>query len=70
MTENKRGGKRAGSGRRISDPQLFKIPVGYKLRRWLVEWLRAQETPAAQLIENALQRVYKLKAPDIKKEKP
>ena len=48
------GGKRKGAGRPPIDPQLVKIPVGYKLPRWLVEWIRKQDTPAAQLIENAL----------------
>lgn len=58
-----RGGKREGAGRPSIDPQLVKIPVGYKLPRWLVEWLREQETPAAQLIEAALCAAHDLKSP-------
>jgi hypothetical protein len=59
------GGKREGAGRPTIDPQLRKEPVGYKLPRWLVEWLRAQDTPAAQLIEDALRRRHKIKPPDV-----
>lgn len=59
-----RGGKREGAGRPPGDPRMVKVPVGYKLPRWLVDWLRAQETPAAQLIEYALRRRHKLKPPD------
>lgn len=36
------------------DPRLLKIPVGYKLPRWLVGKLRGSDTPAAQLIEGSL----------------
>jgi len=60
----KRGGKREGAGRTPLDPQLVKVPVGYKLPCWLVEWLREQDTPAAQLIEEALIRRHKLKPPE------
>lgn len=48
------GGARKGVGRPKIDPELLKIPVNYKLPRWLVEWLRNEEKPAAQLIEAAL----------------
>ena len=58
------GGKREGAGRPPIDPQMVKVPVGYKLPRWLVEWLRIQEEPAAQLIEDALRKQHKLKAPN------
>lgn len=57
------GGKREGAGRPPIDPQRVKVPVGYKLPRWLVGWLRAQEEPAARLIEDALRRRHKLKPP-------
>lgn len=57
------GGKREGAGRPSIDPKMVKVPVGYKLPRWLVEWLRDQDKPAAQLIEDALKRQHKLKAP-------
>jgi len=58
------GGKREGAGRPPIDPQLLKVPVGYKLPRWLVDWLRAQEEPTAQLIEDALRRRHKIKPPE------
>ena len=59
-----RGGRREGAGRPPIDQRLVKVPVGYKLPRWLVEWLREQDEPAAQLIEDALRRRHKLKPPD------
>ena len=57
------GGKREGAGRPPIDPKMVKVPVGYKLPRWLVDWLREQNVPAAQLIEDALRRRHKLKPP-------
>lgn len=61
--EMRRGGKREGAGRPPLDPKLVKVPVGYKLPRWLVEWLRKQDEPAALLIEDALMKRHKLKPP-------
>lgn len=58
------GGRREGAGRPPGDPVLVKVPVCYKLPRWLVAWLRAQDTPAARIIEDALRRIHKLKPPD------
>ena len=57
------GGKRQGAGRPPGDPDLVKIPVGYKLPRWLVNWLREQDEPAAQLIEKALIYKHDIKSP-------
>lgn len=57
-------GARKGAGRPTIDPQLLKVPVGYKLPQWLVDWLREQDTPAAQLIEGALRMRHKLKPPE------
>lgn len=57
------GGKREGAGRPPIGLRMVKVPVGYKLPRWLVEWLRDQDEPAAQLIEDALCRRHKLKPP-------
>ncbi len=59
-----------GPGRPKIDPQMLKIPVGYKLTRWMVEWLRKEAQPpgaasAAVLIENALRAHYGLKPPEI-----
>ena len=58
------GGKREGAGRPPIDPRLVKIPVGYKLPRWLVDWLRSQNISQAKLIEEALKRRHKLKPPE------
>ena len=46
------------------DPQVLKIPVGYKLPRWLVEWLRDRPESAAVLIENALRKSHDLTPPE------
>lgn len=40
------GGKREGAGRPPIGPRLVKVPVGYKLSRWLVDWLRDQDEDA------------------------
>jgi hypothetical protein len=50
-------------GRPKQQPDLLKIPVAYKLPRWLVEWLREQDRPQAQVIEEALVERYKLTPP-------
>lgn len=63
MMAGKSGGAREGAGRKPVPEQLKKIPVGYKLPRWLVDWLRDQDIPAAQLIEEALCKRHKLKRP-------
>lgn len=60
-----RGGKREGAGRPPIDPQMVKVPVGYKLPRWLVDWIRQQDEPAAQMIEEALRKVHHLRPPSI-----
>jgi len=59
-----RGGARKGAGRKPCNPLLKKIPVGYKLPRWLVEWMREQEPSNAKLIEQAMIDCYKLSPPD------
>ena len=58
------GGKREGSGRKPSPPELKKIPVGVKLPRWLAEWMREQPKSQAVLIEEALKSRHKLKPPE------
>lgn len=59
------GGKREGAGRPPIDPQMVKVPVGYRLPRWLVEWLRGQDEAAAVLIEEALIKRHRLKPPKL-----
>lgn len=53
-----------GAGRKPSPLELKKIPVGVKLPRWLVEWMRARPESQAVLIEDALKRRHKLKPPE------
>ena len=50
-------------GRPRLSPEVVKIPVGYKLPRWLVRWIRSREESAAYLIETSLCEVYGLKKP-------
>lgn len=57
------GGERKGAGRPSIDSQMLKIPVGYKLPRWLVEWIRNQDSPASLLIEDSLCKQHKLRSP-------
>ena len=67
MLENEMsGGERKGAGRKPSPPDLKKIPVGLKLPRWLVEWMRAQPESMPKLIEEALIARHKLKPPEVK----
>ena len=61
MTDKQRGGKRTGAGRKPINPMAKKIPYNLKLPRWLVEWLREHEDPAAILIEDALSEKHNLK---------
>jgi hypothetical protein len=58
------GGERKGAGRKPSPPELKKIPVGVKLPRWLVEWMRTHPESQAVLIEDSLKRQHKLKPPE------
>jgi hypothetical protein len=58
------GGKREGAGRPPINPQLVKVPLGTRLPTWLVEWMREQDAPIAQLIEEALCEQHKLKPPE------
>ena len=51
------------AGRKASPPELKKIPVGVKLPRWIVEWMRARPESQAVLIEEALKARHKLKPP-------
>jgi hypothetical protein len=64
LLNKKKGGKREGAGRKPSPPALLKIPVSIKLPRWLVEWMDAQHLSRAVLIEEALQKQYKIDPPD------
>jgi len=58
------GGKREGSGRKPSPPELLKVPISLKLPRWLIEWMNTQPGSRAVLIEEAMKRQYKIKPPE------
>ncbi|NIW47059.1 MAG: hypothetical protein GWN30_20615 [Gammaproteobacteria bacterium] len=45
------------------DRRMVKIPVGYKLPRWLVEWMREQPESQAAIIEDAVMEKHNLKEP-------
>ena len=47
-------------------PALVKEPVGLKLPRWLLDWMRQQDKSMAVLIEDALCKRHKLKPPNVK----
>ena len=51
------------AGRKPSPPELKKIPVGVKLPRWIVEWMREQTISQAKLIEEALVKLHNLTPP-------
>lgn len=64
MTEAaKRGGAREGAGRKPADPHLVRVAVPLRLQAWLVEFIDAQPSTRAQVIEAALLKAHKLKAP-------
>ena len=47
----------------IKNRGLVKAPIATRLPFWLIVWLRRQDKPIAQIIEESIRRVYKLKAP-------
>lgn len=46
------------------DPAQELIKVGYKLPRWLVEWIRDQDETAAKLIRESLIEAYGIREPE------
>lgn len=52
--QSKKGGARKGAGRKSEG----KIQVTYKLAPDVVDFLRENEKPASQLIENAIRSYY------------
>ena len=59
----KRGGAREGAGRRPADPGLVRVAVPLRLPTWMVEWIDAHGGTRADVIEAALLKAHKLKAP-------
>lgn len=59
------GGKRKGAGRPPAPELLKKTPRSVKLPEWLWRWMDEQPgTNRALLIEDAVTRRHKLRAPD------
>lgn len=50
-------------GPKPKNPQLVKVPVGYKLPRWIIAWMAAQDKSRAKLIEEALIAHYRISMP-------
>ena len=48
-------------------PILVKIPVGLKLPRWLIAWMKTQDQSMAVLIEEALTEKHGIEPPKPKK---
>jgi hypothetical protein len=64
MTEAaKRGGARKGAGRTETPADLYRRVCTVRLPAWLLEWLREQPQSAGELVEQALCKAHKLKAP-------
>jgi hypothetical protein len=55
-------------GRPAQRPDLLKIPVAYKLPRWLVEWMREQPEAMSIQIERALTQTHNLSPPEVSHE--
>ena len=63
MATAKRGGAREGAGRKPTAQHLERVAVPVRLPRWLAEFVDAQEGTRAEVIEAALLKAHKLKAP-------
>lgn len=50
-------------GRPPAPPQLQRVNVPLRLPRWLVEWIDQQKGTRANVIEAALLKAHKLRAP-------
>ena len=59
----KRGGAREGAGRKPAAPHLVRVAVPLRLPAWLVAFIDAQVGTRADVIEAALLKAHKLKAP-------
>ena len=59
----KRGGAREGAGRHEAAPDQYRVPVPLRLPAWLVVFIDSQGGSRASVIEAALLKAHKLKAP-------
>lgn len=46
-------------------PALVKVPVGLKLPRWLLDWMRKQDKSMAVLVEDALREKHGIEPPNV-----
>ena len=53
-------------GRPKTHPRLLKLPAGYRIQSWIIDWLNMQPESSASLIEEAVIKQYKLEKPDVK----
>lgn len=65
---NNHGGKREGAGAKTIPPYMKKVPVGLKLPRWLIEFMRIQNDSRAVQIEKAVCDYYGIKPPSVEKD--
>ena len=59
----KRGGKRAGAGRKKADPHLVRVAVPLRLPAWLRDEVEKLPGPRSDVIEAALLKALKLRPP-------
>ena len=53
-----------GAGAPSKPPALVKVPVGLKLPRWLLDWMRQQANSMAVLVEEALREKHGIEPPN------
>lgn len=53
-----------GAGAPSKPPALVKAPVGLKLPRWLLDWMRQQDKSMAVLVEEALREKHGIEPPN------
>lgn len=53
-----------GAGAPSKPPALVKVPVGLKLPRWLLDWMRQQDKSMAVLVEEALREKHGIEPPN------
>ena len=58
-----RGGAREGAGRKPAAPHLVRVAVPLRLPAWLVAFIDDQVGTRSDVIEAALLKAHKLKAP-------
>jgi hypothetical protein len=65
VERKKFGGVQEGAGRPPIPEELKKVQIGLALPRWLIGWLDTKPESRAQVIEDALCKVHKIKPPKV-----